>query len=406
MKHILAWSDAPTAGTGFGNVNLYVLSALVNSGRYLVEQLGLNCSVGSDPTPAIPWRVLPAASNESSDFLGHRAFLEKLSSGEYDLVWILNDPFVVAPLASHIQQALSGLAASGRPPPQIIFYYPIDCQLRARESALVAIADAAVANTEFGRQATLKVLPHKAVHVIPHGIDLSVFKPLSGEARTKIRRNCFGADDSTIVFMNASRNTVRKQLAQTILAFSLFKQQHPNSKLYLHTPLPEQKFGLDLFAAAEDLGLTPTDVIFPLRYTESNPLPASALNEFYNAVDAFITTSLGEGWGFSHLEAMAAGIPAICPDHTAFHEQLAEGVAGYLYPCRDRIWVDNSGFRPLARIEDLLAAMESVFNDVQNARSAGIQLKKAAAALNYVNQFERSKVCKQWVELFDRVTAA
>jgi glycosyltransferase involved in cell wall biosynthesis len=44
------------------------------------------------------------------------------------------------------------------------------------------------------------------------------------------------------------------------------------------------------------------------------------LARMYNAADLTLSTSLGEGWGFSFTEALACGCPLALPMHTSGRE--------------------------------------------------------------------------------------
>ena len=412
MKRILAWGDSPTAGTGFGNVNYYVLKALVTTGRYQVDQLGIN-DPGSFHNPTeVPWQVIPARLRDPRDLAGRRAFLEQVRHGSYDYLWILNDPYIVAPITDELGKIKQEFIKTHKKAPKIIFYYTVDCQLRHNQGSLLLRADQVATTSEFGKLATLKSFPELAdsVKVIPIGIDPTAFKRIPNEARAAIRRTHFNApDDSTFIFINVNRNSSRKQLPLTILAFAEFRKRHPNCRLYLHTQTSGIGGSLDLRLAAADLGLSPQEVIFPLHNSPTQTVPVDTLNKCYNAADAFITTSLGEGWGLTHLEAMATGLPVVCPDNSVFPEQLNGGRSGYLYPCREQIWVENSGYRPLPRVDDILAAMEAVYQDLLTCRQAGgsaAELPRVKAAQEYLTTLQWKEILPRWITLFDELGGA
>src|SRR5690606_10613675 len=131
------------------------------------------------------------------------------------------------------------------------------------------------------------------------------------------------ADDDTFLIINVNRNTPRKCLTHTIQVFSHFHRERPNSKLYLHTEANEPEHGLNLPAAVKEAGLRiGEDVIIVDKFDITKPKPEATLVAIYNAADCFFTTAVGEGWGLTHTEAMAVGVPVVAPDNTVFKEHL------------------------------------------------------------------------------------
>jgi glycosyltransferase involved in cell wall biosynthesis len=197
--------------------------------------------------------------------------------------------------------------------------------------------------------------------------------------------------------MNANRNNGRKNIAQTIVAFSKFKEVVKNSKLYLHTAVRDSN--IDLAINVKHLGLEmDKDVVFARNYGAHKPYPVEIFNGLYNASDAFITTTYGEGWGLTHLDAMLVGLPVVAPHNTCFPEQLAEGARGYLYPCKELIWADNSGYRPMGRIDDVVSSMLEAHKErVHGDTSRTLKAKEYALSLEW------STIGKQWQSIFAKL---
>lgn len=401
-KKILCWSDSVTASTGFATVAKHVLRGLYDTGKYEIDQLAINYNGEFFDKNVYPYQLSAARLTDPKDPYGNRMFLQAIASGDYDFVWIMNDTFVVHKIADELNKLREQMRTAKKKVPKVIFYYPVDCKVMPEFAGMLEASDWNVAYCNFGLEETKKALPHllDKTSIITHGVDISTFTQLPEKIRQDLRMKYFKiSDPNTMLFINVNRNSIRKQMAHTILAFNEYKKNvNSNSKLYLHTA--PQDTTIDLYAAVEDLGLSKTtDVIFPKNYAAHKPFPVQLLNGLYNCADAYITTTLGEGWGLTHIEAMACGVPVICPQNTTFPEQLHNGERGYMYQCRDLWYVDNSGYRKSGRIEDIVMQMKLASND----KYTGNNKSRITAGLEYANSLNWKKIVPQWIELFDMV---
>lgn len=396
---MLVWSDFFGAGTGFGTVSRYVVKALKD--HFDIDQLAINYNGDFFDNKEWPIQVSPAKLLNAQDPYGNQMFVNALQTGKYDYVWIMNDTFVVEKIGKELDKILDTLRNNKQKVPVIVYYYPVDCQVIPNATGMLEAADYIVAYCQFGKEETLKKLPHveSKLSVITHGVDTKAFRKLSPTDKKLARLQLLKIeDDETFVWINVNRNSPRKDIPRTIAAFADFRKRVPNSKLYLHTAIRDTT--VDLGAACQHLNLSlKTDVIFPANYAAHKPFPIDVLNAFYNCADGFITTTLGEGWGLTHLDACSVGVPLVVPDNTCFPEQLGYGSRGYLYPCRENVWVDNSGYRPYGRLEDIVDTMMTCYNDVKSKAV----LAKTETAKQYVNTIEWEKIGRQWVELFHKI---
>lgn len=398
---MLAWSDSVLASTGFGVVSKNVLKELYKTGKYDIDQLAINYYGEFYDTKEYPYQLSPAKLLEPSDPFGNRMFIRALQKNDYDIVWILNDTFVVEGVVPSLKKVLDDKRAQGRKVPKIIFYYPVDCAVIPDFSGMIKLADVAVCITEHGKTETLKTLPNldKEIKVIYHGCDNKIFHPIDSGTRQFWRNRQLGVKDSeTFVVINVNRNSVRKDIPRSILAFKKFKDQVPNSVMYVHCAPRDNS--IDLIQACKSLGLqNKTDVIFPGNFNLADGgFPIEALNNFYNAADCFLTTTLGEGWGLTITEAMACGTPVIAPNNTSIPELLGEdGDRGYVYECTDETWIDNSGFRPVGKTNDIVNKMLKAYNNRKTKAHQDI----IARAAKFIDDHTWDKVCKPWVKIFD-----
>lgn len=400
---LLVWSDSVMAPTGFGTVSRYVLEQLYATGKYEIDQLAINYYGEFYDTKKYPYQITPARILNPNDPYGNEMLVRALTRRDYDLLWILNDIFVVNPIVPELEKAKIKKKQEGKKVFKTIYHYPIDCTVIEEAADMINFADASVCITEYGKQETIKNMSalNKDIDVVYHGCDPVVFTKVNGNLRRMWRERYLNIHDpDTFVWTNVNRNSVRKDLARTVLAFSEFKKVVPNSAIYMHCMHKDNK--IELVQACKDLNLSnKTDVLFPARFDlHQGGFPVEGLVNFYNAADAFISTTLGEGWGLTTTEAMSVGLPILIARNTSAPEIIGKHEErGYMYDCTEQIWVDNSGYRPWGCIDDIVGKMLQVYEE----RKTQPQRDKLAAAAEWVYEHTWEKVSKGWVEIFDRV---
>jgi glycosyltransferase involved in cell wall biosynthesis len=394
---ILYWGDAPTVCTGFGVVARHVLRALHDAG-YSVDCLGINAASDFPDRSTFPYPITPAGV-AVNDPCGYRMLVRNLLARRYDVLFAQNDSHVLHPAAGH----LSEMRMRGAELPSIVCYYPVDCSVRSDMAGMLDLAEVAVTCTELGRRETEKAVPGRSALVVPHGVDTRAFRPLApgderGAARVRFRR-AHNIPLGALLVCSVAVNNVRKDLPRTISAFARLREARPQpAVLYLHTRLMDG--GFDLVQAAAACGLVVgRDIIFPDGYHHQQGISDVTLNEMYNAADLYLTTTLGEGWGLPITEAMAAGLPVVAPRHSSLAEIGGEGRA-ILYECREQIWVDNSGYRPLALMDDIVAALERALDMPDVERRRMIEAARAFAC-----SLDWSAVAPRWVPIVDSLMA-
>lgn len=414
-KTILCWSDSVLATTGFGVVSHHILKALYSTGKYEIDQLAINYFGDFYDKNKIPYCLVPARLGDPRDPYGNQMFVDAIKKKDYDFILVINDSFVVHQVSEHMIPLRKAKMDLGRKPFKLVYYYPVDCHLLPGGKGMVEMADRAVAYTNFTKEETIKTFKGKEgipSDVIYHGTDIENFFPLPKKERELHRREMFKiADDNTFLIVNVNRNSLRKNIAQTLLVYKEFKKKVPNSLLYLHTvPKDGGAAGghvVDLMVPVGELGFELNkDVVFPARYSAAKGYPVQVLNRLYGCGDCFLTTHLGEGWGLVVGNAMAAGVPIVAPNNTSMPELLGcNNERGYLYPCKEMAYADNSGYRPLGRMEDILDKLFECYEDWKE-RKSGIENKQSSIireARAFTQKYSWNNVCKQWVELFNEL---
>jgi len=182
---------------------------------------------------------------------------------------------------------------------------------------------------------------NKIIEYVSHGLNNEVFYPIQNKEQdkefTEFKKQLFkGKEYEFVAFFN-SRNIRRKQVPDTILAFSQFVQQLPKEKadkcaLVLHTEIVSEH-GTDLSAVIETLVPKDVNIIFtPGR------LEPKAMNYLYNLADVQMLLTSNEGWGLSLTEALLTATPIIANVTGGMQDQMR-------FEFEDGTWIDfNADF--------------------------------------------------------------
>jgi len=349
---MLFYGDAPTVATGFGTVSRNILTELHNTGKYDISVLGVN--YWGDPH-SFPFPIWPVGIG-SRDPYGRQRCLDKMAQDfDYDVLFLLQDSFI---LESFMAKGLPQLRQLKKF--LTVGYFPIDGVPKKRWVDCMNMFDVPVTYTEFAKRECILACPSIAnkLHVLPHGANLQDFYPLSREEIDNFRQEYFGKHASKFIITNVNRNQQRKDIPRLMLAFKEFKKRRPNSVLYLHMAPRDQ--GWDLIETVTGVGLRLNeDVLFPgNNFGPNQGFPIDVVNKIYNASDVVASTTLGEGWGLSTVEAMACKTPIVFPDNTALTEIIGED-RGFLVKSGETpddftvLPHDNEVLRPVTSVVDM-----------------------------------------------------
>lgn len=141
--------------------------------------------------------------------------------------------------------------------------------------------------------------PKARITVLPHGIDLELFRPDAPPVPLDLPR-------PIVLAAGAIDDHKRMHLAVEAVA------RLGRGSLVLLGEGPEA-------AAADRLGAR----LLPGRYLRSS-VPRSAMPSWYTAADCLTLPSLTESFGLTYLEALACGRPAVAPDDEVRREVVGE----------------------------------------------------------------------------------
>ncbi len=433
-KKALLWSDSPTAITGFGGITRNVAKALHDAG-WQVDIVGIN--YWGDPAQAAEfpdYKIWPASVeagpgggvNPQGDPHGAAHAGRRFWSGEYDVIWIQNDLMVADQRKEIFTTPPPESPDAVRPRTKLIYYYPIDCPFCHSDwFGFLPMVDLVVPYNEFAANMTTALFPdtRARMEIMPVGMEESSFKAVPEEGVEVFRQEALGVDADTFVIGQVSRNQVRKNNADLLLAFRMFKEQNPDAKAMLYLHMHPVDAGPSLLMIPAQLQLQVgkgKDVFWPDGHNTNKGDDAKRLNLIYNSLDCYITATMGEGWGMPIVEAMATATPVIAPNHSSITEILnvteeGDGLRGWPVQAGGvpqlMAHVDGSGFRPRPNLQDMVTRIEEVYAAWQDKRngkeSAELDTYQARldSAQAYAESLHWSTLGPKWVELFERVVA-
>jgi glycosyltransferase involved in cell wall biosynthesis len=194
--------------------------------------------------------------------------------------------------------------------------------------------------THWNRKTFLESGLRIPVNVVPLGVDPEVFVPgpplplPEAELLTTSRAGTLERPQG-FLFITACQPSFRKGVDVLLEAFEKAFADHPEIALVIATTVhPYDSIAHELATR------TRRSRIYGLRGTFSEP----GLASLFRGCQAYVTTSLGEGWNLPLCEAAACGLPAIAGRHSAHAELFPDDAAFLLTP---------DGYLPVAHSEDL-----------------------------------------------------
>jgi len=150
------------------------------------------------------------------------------------------------------------------------------------------------------------------VKVIPHGVEQSLFFPISEEERLMARQR-LGFQEDDFVFLNLGGMMANKGVDLVLSAFAVVLKKYPNAKLLLKDMRQLYRYSTDhLFALVnrKHPGLLNEEVKSAIRVVSVN-LPLNMMRAVYGAADVYVSPYRAEGFNLPVLEATACGLPTI-----------------------------------------------------------------------------------------------
>ncbi len=299
------------------------------------------------------------------DPFGSDSLLEHFKRGNFHAVITLVDPWGMRP---DIMRQIPWFA-----------FAPIDTtpvsprNLEALKACTRPIALTRWGQNELRNAEALGVPP--ALY-LPHGYDPQVWHPqdkMQARESLGIDPNVFFA---AFVGVNDSLPS-RKGIAELLFAWQIFRGQHDDTLLYLHTDpqgnIPEtgNHGGVDIPVMLQSLSLDNDHsirLVDPFRY-RTQSIPNTELARIAAAADVLVLPGKGEGFGVPIIEFAAVGTPAIVTNFGSMAE-LASQMGGQLLHFEPD-WGWQNAMTAKALIPAIVQGLEKAYSERGTVTAAG-----------------------------------
>jgi len=280
----------------------------------------------------------------------------------------------------------------------------------------ISQADVIVAPSKFC-QKTVQDAGFRAEY-IPHGVDLSIFKPLGEDVKKEMKKK-LKIEDKDFVLLSVMRNKgLQKNYPALFQAWRMVLQNNPELQqkgilLVLADPLEPDGLRIDL--VRQQLGMQQWIKLINMRIgkegleptTEDDPegtlhnanyvFNAETMAKIYNIADIHVTSSYGESFNLPTLESMACGVPQIANSFSTGPELIGEPRTGLL--------ADIQAFSTVPLLTDIAhvsvpSLAEKIILMYKNKEQREKMGKTAEA---FAKGYSWDIICDRWVELMKKV---
>lgn len=391
-KKLLAWCDSPTKATGFGNVARHVLGAL--SSEYDISVLAINYYGDYHPLQEKYRLYNPAAGG---DVYGFARIQELVTGIDPDVIWILNDPWMVAQFVTKIRQL--------KYTKSIVVYTPIDSDNIKPDFVLpLNQANVVVSYTQYGADEMRKAGLTVKTAIIPHGVDTTSFQPVDKSlAREKLFRGTPLDYKKAFIVGYVCRNQPRKRVDLFPYIFRKWLDKYPHDNVYMmYHGMPTGDLGWDIPQLAKRFNVDDR-LIFSAPPHDVAVLPEEMMKYVYAGMDVYLQICAVEGWGMPLHEAMACGVPAIVPEYSALKEwPRSKGRSVQHVSVDPTPWFNPNNINTEHYFIDVNAAVEALEYLYQNPTIRDI-ISKEALAHATSDRFLWPNIGKQWTDVFQNI---
>jgi len=182
--------------------------------------------------------------------------------------------------------------------------------------------DAFICPSEYSKETLIEAgAPAEKIHVIPHGIDFTIFNPESRSKGQELRKKYALENYKLFGFtgrLNIKKVGHSKNIVGLLKAAKIVLERVPDSRFVLGGTGFEE-----LRPKLEELGIGEKTIYLGQR-------PRQEVPHFFNVLDVVVCPALAEGFCFMIGEALALGRPAVATALGAHKERIVHGETGIL----------------------------------------------------------------------------
>jgi glycosyltransferase involved in cell wall biosynthesis len=370
MPKLLIIGDAGVH-SGFGTVVHQIGERLVSQHGWDVHVIAANFRGDHVDTNL---KLYVANMLEKYDVHGLSRYVELVGKIMPDAILFVNDPSVVLNSLFRNNWDPDRILLNGAQlgdnlyKPAILAYMPIDGYASPRSWDMMVPRVTRIAMSHHGQTA----MPEAPV--VWHGVDTNVFMPRD----KKESKKALGFDPDKFLVLRVDKNFHRKDYPATWKALRPLLRRYPDIAVHFHCQ-PETPQGHNLYAVMFNDEDIRDRVTFSPMVDGWHGWGLEQIALLYSAADLFVSTSQGEGFGLTILEAMAAGTPVVAGDHSAISEVVGGG--GVLIPSAGRITNPMGQEQCLPDIPAFTSHIEHLY------LTGGVRRKLGRAAVEQASRF-------------------
>lgn len=385
MRRLL-WVGDAACPSGFALATHKILDGL--QPHYDITVLGINYR--GDPGHGYPYPIYPALANYEP--FGTARLHEMCDIARPDLIVVQQDgwnvPMYVQTL--RIKRSNGEYASPEHAAIPVVAAVAVDGK-NFQGEWLEGVSHA-VFWTQFALDEAREGGYNGPASVIPLGVDLTTYYP--DDRAAALRRLKLDMLADKFIVGNINRNQPRKRWDLTLRYFAEWVRSYKvlNAQLFLHAA-PTGDMGIDVLQLARYYGIY--EMLAFRRPEAFRGVDESVMRDTYNIFNVAITTTQGEGFGLTTLEAMACGVPCIVPDWAALGEWAKRGA--WVVPCKTTATNPIAATNVIGGVIDrdpFIHALQRLYVD----GAARAQNAKAALECAEQDQFRWENIGQRWAE--------